>query len=550
MMKKSLLTLLLAMGLSFSVVSGSYAEYEIIQLTDNEYRDNRPWINSYGQVIWEREVGEGLWAIMFYDGTAEMQLTDEYSTIGTLNDSGHVVWTAGFPASPNEIFMYDGTDTIQLTDNDYTDSSCSINNQGQVVWMGEPGIGYTQVFIYDGEDVIQITDNDTHNRYPRMNDRGHIVWAADAPLSEDPMTREIFVYDGEEIIQITDNEYQDEHPRMNNNGQVVWIGEVHRDDPGAYSPDEIFFYDGTDIIQLTDNGCQDFDPQVGDNGHVVWVEMTADTPGSDCLDEEIFLYDGTDIIRITDNDFDDHKPDINGHGHVVWERHYQAGESDAEIYLYDGTSATQLTDNDYNDWNPQINDLGQIVWESGPMDEIFLATKTFHYEEETTPEDPVVDTPDGSTITFDTITEGGITTVGKIIDTPQLSGNFQLLSTPCYVYDINTTAVFENIVSVCIKYDQPPTSFDENQIGLLHEEDGIFVDRTISLDTLNNIVCAEVDGFSDFVVVVQGESETGWGAASTVGTRPGSSSDPLNCLLILIAPISATILVRIWRRKR
>jgi len=55
---------------------------------------------------------------------------------------------------------------------------------------------------------------------------------------------------------------------------------------------------------------------------------------------------------------------------------------------------------------------------------------------------------------------------------------------------------------VCLKYEEP-VSGNEDDIKLLHGDNGQWVDVTTSLDKVNNIVCGEVDHFSPFAVAVK-----------------------------------------------
>src|SRR5262249_46906008 len=66
-------------------------------------------------------------------------------------------------------------------------------------------------------------------------------------------------------------------------------------------------------------------------------------------------------------------------------------------------------------------------------------------------------------------------------------------------FEVRTTATAAGSRTVCLPYPEPIPPASELDIQLLHAEGGVFVDRTVSLDTVNNVVCAEVDSFSQFV---------------------------------------------------
>ncbi len=79
-----------------------------------------------------------------------------------------------------------------------------------------------------------------------------------------------------------------------------------------------------------------------------------------------------------------------------------------------------------------------------------------------------------------------------------MPAEFSIGDPPVY-YDISTTTTFAPPVSVCIAYD--PARFDDpNNARLLHFEDNAWVDVTTSNDTINHVVCGQVEGFSIFAV--------------------------------------------------
>ena len=73
---------------------------------------------------------------------------------------------------------------------------------------------------------------------------------------------------------------------------------------------------------------------------------------------------------------------------------------------------------------------------------------------------------------------------------PPLSG-FKLGSPPTY-YVISTTAIFNPPVNVCIDYTAVSYGSESN-LKLSQLEEGLWVNRTTSLDTVNNLICASVD---------------------------------------------------------
>jgi hypothetical protein len=109
------------------------------------------------------------------------------------------------------------------------------------------------------------------------------------------------------------------------------------------------------------------------------------------------------------------------------------------------------------------------------------------------------------TVIFDQVTASGTTTVTTSgTGTPPPTG-LKLGSPPTY-YEISTTATASGPIMVCIHYTG--ISFgNEQKLKLMHHEDtnndGIadtWVDRTTSLDTVNDVICATVPSLSPFAI--------------------------------------------------
>jgi hypothetical protein len=103
-------------------------------------------------------------------------------------------------------------------------------------------------------------------------------------------------------------------------------------------------------------------------------------------------------------------------------------------------------------------------------------------------------------ITFSNVTTAGATSVTTTNTNPDpLPAGFSLGTPPVY-YEISTTALFSGAIQVCITYNPAQFAPPETAIRLLHDENGVFIDRTTSLDTVNHVVCGSVSHFSAFTV--------------------------------------------------
>jgi len=102
----------------------------------------------------------------------------------------------------------------------------------------------------------------------------------------------------------------------------------------------------------------------------------------------------------------------------------------------------------------------------------------------------------GVTVTFSQVTTAGDTTAIPLTpggNAPPPPSGFEVDG---IVYDISTTASFVPPVTICLPYDP-----NDANPRLYHFENGQWVDRTTSVDTVNHIVCASVLSLSPFAVL-------------------------------------------------
>jgi alpha-tubulin suppressor-like RCC1 family protein len=121
------------------------------------------------------------------------------------------------------------------------------------------------------------------------------------------------------------------------------------------------------------------------------------------------------------------------------------------------------------------------------------------------PVDQTTGEPAPVELTFDNVTGGGETTVtsGTVGQGggPPAPGGFRLGNPPTY-YDVQTTATFTGSATLCFNYSGADYG-NENILKLLHNENGLWVDVTTSLDTINDIICGTVTSLSPFLVAEQ-----------------------------------------------
>lgn len=114
-----------------------------------------------------------------------------------------------------------------------------------------------------------------------------------------------------------------------------------------------------------------------------------------------------------------------------------------------------------------------------------------------------VDLTTGATpvsLMFANVTAGGITTLqSSSAGTPPPFGYRP--GTPPIYYDLSTTATFTRAAQVCISY--AGVNFGGLQPSLFHMENGVWVNRTTSVDPINMIGCGSVTSFSPFALFAQ-----------------------------------------------
>jgi cysteine-rich repeat protein len=124
--------------------------------------------------------------------------------------------------------------------------------------------------------------------------------------------------------------------------------------------------------------------------------------------------------------------------------------------------------------------------------------------------DQTVEPIEGTTVTFSQVSTAGVTNIVPLSQPDgQVPANFQLQGTPVF-YDVTTTAKFSGSITVCLPYadanndgivDDTDPPINENDLKILHNEGGVFMDRTFGTpDTVNKRICAQVASLSQFVI--------------------------------------------------
>ncbi len=210
-------------------------------------------------------------------------------------------------------------------------------------------------------------------------------------------------------------------------------------------------------------------------------------------------------------------PGINNDGWVVWN---DWDGSDYEIFLYDGTSTTQITNNVDDDFGPQINDNGYVVWRGSVEGTSYAPYQLFLYDGTSTTQ--ITDLPLPSSGWF-SIESLDISNNGQVVwvQNPALCG-------------LNTVFLYDGISTIALS----------QLLGWdLH-----YCIWTARINDDGKVVY-DADG-KIFLAKPMGYSATANAEASTYGSESLTGSGVFNSVALLLVPIGAVVVLRVWRRKR
>lgn len=136
------------------------------------------------------------------------------------------------------------------------------------------------------------------------------------------------------------------------------------------------------------------------------------------------------------------------------------------------------------------------------------------------------------TLTFNQVMETGSTslTIGSVGPPPP--AGFRLGTPPTY-YELTTTATVVPPITICIDYTGVAFG-NEARLKLFHFENGVWADRTSSLDTGTNTICAVVGSLSPFAVFEEEPADT-VAPVTTVALDPASAWSAGNVTAIMTA---------------
>ncbi|MCP3875991.1 MAG: hypothetical protein GY699_22935 [Desulfobacteraceae bacterium] len=330
-MKKLLVSIIMAVGILFSIAGVNWADPIVIhQISNNDHsNDDNLTMNNSGQMAWRGKDGSDR-DIRFYDGSQINTISDfntEYDDVPQINDNGHVVWR-GDQQNTNNTYYYDGIDSTTTPYIKYAGPK-ALNNNGNFISTAS-GKGY----LGDKNSISQITT--AHVSGPmHINNLDQVVFSM-----SDGNDYEIYMYHNGSLTQITYNNFDDFRPVINDASQIAWT---------AYwgsNQKDVFFYNNGTISQLTDNQTVKSWVVINQIGQVAWDEY-------DGNDYEIMIYNGSLVEQITTNEINDTGVSIDSEGWLAW-------GTDTGLFFYNTESIIQLTYTSAQ--NVVLKENGHLAW--------------------------------------------------------------------------------------------------------------------------------------------------------------------------------------------
>ncbi len=298
----------------------------------------------------------------------------------------------------------------------------------------------------------------------------------------------------------------------NRNIHVVWseqvVGDIGRTtlQYKKYTDGSDWDADATSLTVASTITGIDVEVDLDGNVHVVWRELDpSDHPTEDIIYKTWHAGVWSHDINLSNGDEHSHHPSMtvtsDNNVHVVWiaaDRTiaYRKWDGDWQptVHLSEGSASHPFITSDSS------KNLYLFYSAVKPPSPSATQLKLIRYG------NPSVHTPEGSdirieldehSITFDEITESGVTTIISLSEGSDLSADYSLACTPPQYFDIETTARYRAPIDICLGYDD--STCDESELQLIHNLGDRWEDITTSVDTDNNIICGRVlGGLSEF----------------------------------------------------
>lgn len=298
--------------------------YEILDLTSDPLRQDKPRMNNSGAIVFNSGPRNGTLDIVLYqpDGSF-VQITDDdiEDLWPDIADDGTIVWTRFIgpegrfgPTGETMMRTPDGQIT-RLTDNEVDDMGPKVNSTGVVAWLRVTGFecGLTSdIWMFDGFEERAITTDSVSSRVSHqgleLNELNELVWTRYDFCNAPPgfnFASKIMMYSDGEIFEVTDGQQFPQSPDLNNLSQVVW----QHYDPAL----DLYFVDQWESGSAFTLADDAFIPVINDLSQVAFDRWD---PVREQVD--IWLYRDGEFFQITRDPFDNIVPDINNKSELCW----------------------------------------------------------------------------------------------------------------------------------------------------------------------------------------------------------------------------------------
>jgi probable HAF family extracellular repeat protein len=383
-----------------------------------------------------------------------------------INATGHVAGWVELSGVGQRGFLWNGsTATILDTLGGATSAAYALNSQDQAVGYAETADGQMRAVLWNGTIPTDLGSLGGSSWANGVNDLGQVVGQSE--IGQTFGQSRAFLYD---------------------NGVMTDLGTLG----GTHSAGYAITNDGLVLGWSLLPGDQIAHPFLWQNG--IMTDLGG-VPGST----------GTTELVNT----------INRHGEIVGTTQLTLGANDLHAVLYRNGTYTDLNTllPNGSGWvlriAQRINDAGQIVGQ-GLFNGVFRGFLLTPVGGTVAGDDvsiaTTVELPDGSkpttTLAFESVVEGGVTTVTASDTGPTVPGGFQLPEPPVF-FDVQTTAVVSGIITLCFSWAEGALQ-NESNARLLHFEGDQWLDITTSVNQQSNTVCGQATSLSPFAIAELG----------------------------------------------
>ena len=354
--------LLLLMATLFATANCLAAGYSVTQITNTNYTNEYPKLNTKGDMVWAAGVNpaDPGWTLFLYN--ADTKTSSAISDANVFYDShlinakGDVSWL-GYDGHDYEIYLYSAATqtTRQLTNNDNDDTNPQLSDNGNVSWFElTPNQVPTQVLMnYDAATMVTtplVFTGATRQGLKIMNADGDIAWAADIDGNQDIL---LYKAASKTINNISNGvSYISSNEALLDSGDIVW--EAYDSLTYTYSLMRYNSADGSTTTIATDiDGFM-----VGNEGDIVWTTVSSGTYAINTYDP---MTEASKVIA-TNSGYQFNLAGISARGDVAW-RTINGTNWLAQVYNAETGNTVDLTVTQaYGAYELHIADNGDVAW--------------------------------------------------------------------------------------------------------------------------------------------------------------------------------------------